>query len=307
MLDVRPQRSDDGNDGRAQVTLRDGTLMACRDRGAGPVVILVHGWAASSAFFEDIAARLSTEFRVVCPDLRAHGATPGGTEPLSIPVLADDLAELLADPDLGPAVVVGWSMGALVVWSMIARHGADRLRGLVIEDMSPRILNDAGWALGMSSGMDVESSVRATRSMQDDWTGYVSAFAPRMFARDRLQDDEVLVRFAIDQLAERDPTAMSHLWTSMAREDLRDLLPSIHLPVLVAYGEQSQAYASTTSQYLVDALPMGVAKGFARSGHAPHLEEPEEFARTVSDFARRAHAAASQQPSTDERPEGSIS
>lgn len=290
MLDVRPDRPSGSEEGWGQVVLRDGTAMAYRDRGTGPVLVLVHGWAASSAFFDDIAIRLSGEFRVICPDLRAHGATPPGQEDPTIPVLADDLAELLAEPAFAGAVAVGWSMGAMVLWSAIERHGPLDLAGLIVEDMSPRILNDADWQLGMASGLDAAASARAATAIREDWPGYVAAFAPRMFSRGCAERDPALVDFAVEQLGLRDPEAMSRLWSSMAEQDFREALGGVSIPVLIVHGERSQAYRTVTSHYLFTTLPDAVIRGFARSGHAPHLEQPQEFAQAVSEFAHRVQA-----------------
>lgn len=292
MANPQPHGPEDGERMPHHLPLRDGTVMAYRDIGRGPGVLLVHGWAASGEFFDDIATRLADEFRVIIPDLRGHGDTPVGPGNASIPDLADDMDELVRTLGLAPVVALGWSMGATVLWSMIERHGHDRLAGMIIEDMSPRILNDASWTLGMSSGMDVEASVRATAAMRADWPAYAAAFAPRMFARDRAAREPQMVANALTLLTARNANAMADLWASMAQQDLRDILPGMAIPALIAFGERSDAYGPETSRYLVETLPAATAHGFAHSGHAPHLEQPEEFVDAVRLFARQALAQA---------------
>ena len=292
MANPQPQGPEDGERMTHHLTLRDGTVLAYRDIGSGPVLLLVHGWAASGIFFEDIAARLADEFRVIIPDLRGHGDTPAGPGRATITDLADDMDELIATLGIAPIIALGWSMGATVLWSMIERHGHDRLAGMVIEDMSPRILNDASWTLGMSSGMDVEASVRATAAMRADWPAYAAAFAPRIFARDRAAREPQIVAEALTLLVARNANSMADLWASMAQQDLRATLPGMAIPALIAFGERSDAYGPETSRYLVETLPAATAHGFAHSGHAPHLEQPEEFVDAVRNFARQALAQA---------------
>ena len=292
MANPQPQGPEDGERMTHHLTLRDGTVLAYRDIGSGPVLLLVHGWAASGIFFEDIAARLADEFRVIIPDLRGHGDTPAGPGKATITDLADDMDELIATLGIAPIIALGWSMGATVLWSMIERHGHDRLAGMVIEDMSPRILNDASWTLGMSSGMDVEASVRATAAMRADWPAYAAAFAPRIFARDRAAREPQIVAEALTLLVARNANSMADLWASMAQQDLRATLPGMAIPALIAFGERSDAYGPETSRYLVETLPAATAHGFAHSGHAPHLEQPEEFVDAVRNFARQALAQA---------------
>lgn len=303
MADAQPHSPDRGEHVVQSLTLRDGTVMSCREYGHGPVLLLVHGWAASGAFFDTVAQALSDEFRVLVPDLRGHGETPAGVSPTSIGDLADDLNELLAHEGLTQIVALGWSMGATVLWSMIERHGHERLAGMVIEDMSPRILNDDSWSLGMSSGMTARASNRATDAMRADWPAYAATFAPRMFARDRAAREPQIVADALTHLRARDPDAMADLWSSMAQQDLRAVLPGMAIPALIAFGECSDAYRPETSRYLVETLPAATAHGFAQSGHAPHLEQPEEFVDVVRTFARQALASATSNVTS----EGSIS
>ncbi len=269
----------------ADLDLRDGTTLHYRDCGTGQPILLVHGWAASGAFFDPLIEILSAGNRVIAPDLRAHGTTGAGDTELTIERLADDMAELLEALDVENTLVLGWSMGALVLWRMMARHGSDRLAGMIVEDMSPRVLNAPDWPLGMSNGLDAQASARAVRAMRDNWPAYAEAFTPRIFSRDRAHRDPTMIETTRKRIQTLDPEAMVSLWTSMTEQDLRAELPAIHLPTLVAYGERSDAYGPETSRYLVDSLPNASTKGFAQSGHAPHMEEPEEFARAVLEFA----------------------
>jgi pimeloyl-ACP methyl ester carboxylesterase len=295
VLNIRSDNPAGGDGVLRTLTLPDGTDMTYRDAGSGPLVLLVHGWAASGGFFDPITERLAEHFRVIVPDLRAHGRTPAGPGRPDIDALADDLVVLLDALSAGPAVALGWSMGAQVLWSLIARHGAERLAGLVVEDMSPRILNDATWSLGMSSGMDTAASQRALAAMRSNWPAYAAAFVRHIFSRDRASRDPDLIQRVLAELRQCDAEAMAALWESMAGQDFRPALPAMRLPVLVTWGEASQAYTPDTSRYLVDTLPNAQGKAFAQSGHAPHLEQPREFARAVGHFAGQVQAGVTHQ------------
>ncbi len=292
MLNVRSDSVDGEVPGMQSCCMSDGSVMHYRDLGTGPVLLLVHGWAASGDFFDSLVAHLGQDFRIVIPDLRAHGATPAGRAPLNIDLLASDLQTLVETLDLENIVALGWSMGATVLWQMFVRYGHARFAGLVIEDMSPRILNTESWALGMATGMDIAGSSRAIEAMRSDWPAYAAAFAPRMFARGRAAREPEMVEDIVHRLSRRDGDAMADLWLSMASQDLREALPAMNLPTLVTSGARSEAYGPETSRYLVKTLPDAQTIAFAQSGHAPHLEEPEEFARAVAQFASRTQAPA---------------
>lgn len=286
MLDARAHQPDETGR-RSSLELRDGTLMSFLDEGVGEPVVLVHGWAVTAEYFDAVAAELSSDFRVIRPDLRAHGLTPSGDLPLEIGTLAADLAELLEQLDLANAVILGWSMGALVAWRHLLDFGSERVSGHIIEDMTPRVLNTVDWQLGMSNGLDAAASARAIRAMERDWPAYADAFTPKIISRERgIRDPELIGRIGAE-IQTRDPKAMAALWSAMVQEDFRAELPAMTLPTLVTYGERSDAYGPETSRYLVESLPNAERKGFPRSGHAPHLEEPEEFSEAVIAFMHR--------------------
>ena len=96
-----------------------------------PTVVFVHGagfdhsvWVMPARYF----ARHG--YRVIAPDLPAHGRT-GGDPLTSIEAMADWLAELLGEQAHGPAAIVGHSMGSLVAMSLAARH-AERVNKIAL-------------------------------------------------------------------------------------------------------------------------------------------------------------------------------
>lgn len=291
MLSAKVAHNDPSH--RRELVMRDGNPLCYFDYGQGPAILLVHGWAASSQFFEDLSAGLARDHRVIVPDLRGHGDTPSGSTPLSIELLAEDIATLVEALTLDNAVALGWSMGAMVLWQHMIEHADAAFSGMIVEDMSPRILNSADWSLGMVNGLDAASSARALDVMRKDWPAYVRAFTPHMFARDTARGNPDLVARTSDRMRHLDSDAMACLWASMAQQDLRSQLPAIRVPTLIAYGGRSDAYGPETSRYLVETLPEASRQEFVRSGHAPHLEEPQEFENAVRDFASRVQTAAS--------------
>ena len=115
-----------------------------REAGAGPPVLLLHGWACHGGFFHAQLEGLAIGLHVLAPDLPGHGLTGAAGVPLSIEAAADACADLLAARGLDRVLVVGWSMGAAVAWAMLERHGKARIAGLVVVDMSPRPLKSRG-------------------------------------------------------------------------------------------------------------------------------------------------------------------
>ena len=87
-----------------------------------PTVLLVHGMLATADLNWSLAIpALASCFRVVAPDLRGHGRGMP-TRKFSAAECADDLAAIVAALELGPVIVVGYSLGGLVAQVFVRRH-----------------------------------------------------------------------------------------------------------------------------------------------------------------------------------------
>lgn len=271
----------------AQRTLQRHTPIAYVDTGTGrsgaPPLLLVHGWAARADFFAPQIETLAATHRVIAPDLAGHGASRHPDALSTIEAMADDVAALLAALDLDRVLAVGWSMGASVLWELMARPGPSRIAGLVSVDMTPRVLNDAGWSLGLSDGLDGDGSQRAVEAMRADWGRFSERVAGNVFAGDAAAG--VRARYPHAAFADNDADAMSRAWLSLTAFDARPLIQRISAPMLVAYGARSKLYAPAVSAWIADAAPHAAHIAFEQSGHAPHLEEPARFNRVLNDFA----------------------
>ena len=105
-------------------------------KGQGsPPLVFVHGFSGAGEHWQPQFDHFARTHRVVSLDLRGHGATPRGTEPLSIETLAADVAALLDELDLSGAVLAGHSMGCRVVLEA-RRHAPDRVAAMVLVDGS---------------------------------------------------------------------------------------------------------------------------------------------------------------------------
>src|SRR5688572_6855561 len=142
--------------------------------------------------------------------------------------------------------------------------------------MTPRVLNDEDWDLGLSR----ETCEARSQAIRDDFPAFAAAAGQAIFAAPGAEADRAASAFAAN-----DPAAIGALWESLVAEDFRPLLPSIRQPTLVVHGAQSHLYGADTAGHLVEALPDARAIAFDRSGHAPHLEQAGLFNAVLRDFA----------------------
>src|SRR4051812_23460568 len=99
----------------------------------GPALLLIHGNCSSSRFWEPLIRHLPPHWRIVAPDLRGFGNTPGtGVDATrGLRDFADDVAKLLPElPDR--FTVAGHSMGGGVAMQLLIDH-SERIRALVLE------------------------------------------------------------------------------------------------------------------------------------------------------------------------------
>lgn len=258
--------------------------MYVAEAGRGSTLILLHGWSSHGGYFSPQMAALESEFHLLCPDLPGHRNSTAPLHELTIPRLADGLHHLITGCGIGNAVLVGWSMGAMVAFDYIARYGSSMLSGLVIEDMTVRIINDADWRFGIRNSFDAAQSEAAVQAMRADWTSYAQGSLPRFFARVAPPAQKIYDWAAIE-IAANDGHAMAALWQSMAEQDFRWLLPQLDLPVLLLHGGDSQLYEPALHHWMEQRIPDVRRLCLEQAGHTPHLEYPAAFNAALRAFA----------------------
>lgn len=265
----------------ASFTASDGTQISYSDEGAGTPIVLLHGLLAHRGFFR-FQAPLAATHRLIAVDLRGHGGS-AGSGAAGVERLAADVAELVESLDLAGAIGVGWSLGATVLWHVLSGPAAARFAGAVVIDMTARVRNDDAWDLGLSP----EACEARTVAIRDDFEGFALAAGQAIFAQPIAEEHRALADWASAEFALSDPRAIAAIWDSLVRQDMRALLRGISHPTMIVHGAQSSLYGADTADHLVAALPHAHAVRFERSGHAPHLEQPDLFNRTLTDFAAR--------------------
>lgn len=261
-----------------------GISLAYCDEGLGTPILLVHGWGVSGALFKAQIDGLSDRYRLVVPDLPGHGASGKFPANGSFSTLADNIAELILELELRNVVLVAWSMGAMIGWDLLLRHPNLDIKGLVTIDMVPRLLSEPGWQHGLRSGSGIHVFDPHVEAMNRNWPEFAAQFVQTMFSSMPSARIRELIDSSCEVALSNDPGSLAQIWMRMAEQDFRENLPGITIPALVVAGLHSQLYRVTGSEWVTSQIPRSRLIKFSRSGHAPHMEEPERFNRMLSEF-----------------------
>ena len=113
----------------------NGIRLAVYEQGAGPAVIMVHGFPELAySWRHQLLALAAAGYRAIAPDMRGYGQSdvPAGVDAYRVTQLIADLKGLLDALDIERATFVGHDWGALVLWHM-ALLAPDRVLAVVPE------------------------------------------------------------------------------------------------------------------------------------------------------------------------------
>lgn len=254
-----------------------------------PEAVLLHGTAASTHSWRDVAPALSSQFKVTTLDLPGHGFTDlPSAQALSLPGMGSAVSELLSVMGISPAVLAGHSAGAAVA-AWIACSGRLTVPHLVG-------INGAWLPFG---GPAAPWLSPATRWLAD------SPGAARLFsslAANPLVLERLLAGTGstIDAAGRRgyaalvgSPGHVSAALGMMARWDLRELVPALarHIArsrtrLQLIVGSRDLTVAPSQSAQLAGQVPSARLDWLPGLGHLAHEEAPQEVASLISSATR---------------------
>ena len=117
------------------------TSIFVRSGGAGPAILLLHGFPQTHLMWRDIAPLLAASFTVVCPDLRGYGRSgcprsASDHSPYSKRAMARDMAEVMEQLGFGRFAVAGHDRGGRVAFRLAMDH-PNRIERLAVLDVLP--------------------------------------------------------------------------------------------------------------------------------------------------------------------------
>ncbi|AIQ54869.1 alpha/beta fold hydrolase [Paenibacillus sp. FSL R7-0331] len=250
----------------------EGSNICYSDQGQGEVIVLLHGFCGSSAYFEQVIPFLSGSYRVIAPDLRGHGASDAPLGAYSIDQMADDVLSLLNALEIQDVYLLGHSMGGYVTLSFAQRY-ASRLKGF-------GLIHSTGYPDGEEAR---EKRLKSVSAIQNEGiTSFVDALVPGLFASG-----------AAPQLLERakeigyktPPQGAAGAALAMReRPDRRDVISAAAVPVLLVAGAEDSL---VPAERIFTSDKANITKAvIPGAGHMSMYEAPERLAEMIKDFAQ---------------------
>ncbi|MET0386142.1 MAG: alpha/beta hydrolase [Polyangiales bacterium] len=266
---------------RFVVTTPDGLKLSARAYGdpRHPGVVLVHGLGQSRLSWDpQVDSQLSEQLRIVTYDLRGHGDSD---KPIDSAAYAegarwgDDLAAVIAQAGLRRPVVVGWSLGGLVIGHYLAAHGADAVSGVNlvagVTKLAPDLLTE-------SAGVYAKRLASADLAERSDAIGEFLALcfakppSPAAFQR-MLAFNGMVPREVQLGIVKISAEGLDRAFAAVPR-------------LLVTHGAKDALVRRAMADRMLQIKPQAKLSLFEQSGHSPFWEESPRFNRELSGFVK---------------------
>lgn len=251
---------------------RDGVNLYYEVHGeTGPVILLTHGYSATSQMWAGQVDVLSKDHRLVTWDMRGHGKSdsPDDRSLYSEVATVGDMAALLDEVGVTSAIIGGLSLGGYMSLAFNRFH-PDRVDALLIIDTGPGYKNDEardGWN---------KNAIRTAERYETEGLALLSGgSAERRTARHT--SAQGLANAARGMLTQRDAGVIASL-------------PDVRAPSIVIVGSEDAPFLAA-SEYMANKIPGAKKAVIEGAGHAANIDKPEAFNTVLAEFLKSLRPA----------------
>ncbi|MCM0582240.1 alpha/beta hydrolase [Weissella diestrammenae] len=244
----------------------------------GIPIVFVGGYTSNIATWAaQIPTFVAAGYRVIRFEFRNHGESQIVDYGLKISRLTMDLQLLIRHLNLKKFVLIGHSMGAMVIGEYMSLFDTGNVLAVVTEDQPPKMLNDATWQSGIA-----DSSFRSIDQIADD-------FPKQRLIHQPIQPE--LKQVITSHYQPFDFALNRPLLIDGIVQDWRDSLRIERVPHFFLAGDASPLYPVRHLQDAVALHQRATAEmyTFNSVGHIPHLEQPDEYNRVVLSFLKQLY------------------
>lgn len=249
----------------------DGRHVAYIDEGAGPVVLLLHGWGAPAETYGLIIHHLSAYCRVIAPDLPGFGGSDEPETAWCAEDYADFVLAFTQSLDIRPAVLIGHSNGGRIILKLMNRPDLP----FAVEKI---VLIDAA---GIKPRHGAGYYARVYSYKAGKWVlslpGIRQLF-PEAVERLRAKKGSADYRSA--------SPIMRQTMVRLVNEDLSSCLPGIKASTLLIWGEKDTATPLEDGKRMERDIPDAGLVVLAGAGHFSFAERWGQCSRVLDAFLK---------------------
>lgn len=259
----------------------NGSRVYVEDQGAGPTVLLVHGFGGSSYSWRAVAGELASEFRVVAVDLAGFGLTerPRRKTDYSRHAQGELLLAVLDALDVERVHLVGHSYGGSVSVALALRR-PERIASLTLVNSAapeyPRLRRSPFAALRPLTYLFVR-----TRSLR---RANVESALRRTTTDDSTVTEELIEEYWRRLAVEGSPRAFWGLTTPLADPQGRVSAAHLAVPTLLVWGEDDALIPAAGARRTSASIPLSRFVLLPEAGHAPMEDKPRQLAAVMKRF-----------------------
>jgi pimeloyl-ACP methyl ester carboxylesterase len=265
--------------------------------GAGPPLLLLHGWPEFWLTWEPVMTRLADRYTLFAPDLRGFGDSDRPDGPFGPEQHAADMLALLDTLKIDQAGIIGHDVGGAVM-QPLARSAPRRVAGLFFFDFvypgigarmaEPDRLNQIWY----QSFNQLEMAPAIVGASRESCRAYIGYFLKHWAHRKHAFDD-VLEAFTDNFLKEGNLAGgfahyrASHAGRIKMMKGQAPKLAPIDVPTCVRWAERDPLFPFSWTDRLGETfsnLDLALLPGV---GHFPHREDPDRAAAQIAAFFKK--------------------
>lgn len=237
----------------------------------GRPVVFANSLGTDLRLWDKVLARLPAGLRVIRFDKRGHGLSSAPAAPYTMGALVHDAERLIEALDLAGVTLVGLSIGGMIAQGLAAKR-PDLVRAVVLSNTGAKIGTREMWAERIEGVRKGGIEALADAVMQ------------RWFSK-RFRTEELAELEGWRNMLTRTP-AEGYMGCSaaIAGTDFHTTTAGLTIPALGIAGDEDGATPPDLVQETVGLIPGSRFALIRGAGHLPCVEQPDEYARLLTDF-----------------------
>lgn len=237
--------------------------------GSGARLVFVHGFTQTRHTWQEVAENLSSQFEVVLVDAPNHGDSSDIS--LNLETGANAIVEVGQS-----ATYVGYSMGARLCLTAALAH-PQQVKRLILISGTAGIENKHERLARVVSDEEL-----AVRIEQNGVTNFIDLWlALPIFSGLTATSNQREIRLCNTATA---LASSLRLCGAGKQQPTWSRLKELTMPVLIVAGENDKKFVELAQQLSISIGDNAKLQIIEKSGHTPHLEQPQRFLDVINEF-----------------------